>query len=375
MRRFTILTSLMALLIASVIAGSAHGQATVQSVKSRAVLAAHKKYLQSFGQITKWSDSQLANWERLHESNLQACRMRLAEAISDEFEKAMKAEDVDEAVRLRDLKGAVESGEVPDLSITEAEGIVSAHKEYLQAVEAARAELVSGRREVDQQRRTKLARVRKALTDAIGPEIKAAMRREDLDEAAHLKDLAEAVGASEEPVEMYDYAGMTDAINSQKSWKVLGGKWAIREGRIVGSGDSLLVFKEDLPSEGVLTFKMKVREGLRPRIHIVEGIWFGNEGFEPTLGFHSKGKLFVGGSYRYMIDTELLVKIIMGPDVLQAYVDDVFASSIARPEGMDLKLALSGGDGWSPGRTEFYDLTISPISRDDSDRPHAGSTD
>ena len=76
-----------------------------------------------------------------------------------------------------------------------------------------------------------------------------------------------------------------------------------------------------------------------------------------------------------MIDTELLVKIIMGPDVLQAYVDDVFASSIARPEGMDLKLALSGGDGWSPGRTEFYDLTISPISRDDSDRPHAGSTD
>lgn len=78
-----------------------------------------------------------------------------------------------------------------------------------------------------------------------------------------------------------DFRDLTQKLNDFASWTPLKGQWTKRNNGVHGRGDSVLKFNEECPAEFLLTFRMNVLEGTRPRIYFDEQtFWFGNEGFD-----------------------------------------------------------------------------------------------
>jgi len=152
-------------------------------------------------------------------------------------------------------------------------------------------------------------------------------------------------------------------LNDPRNWIVSKGTWSFtKSGQLHGEGDSGIRFRRTLPWPTELSFKMRVLNGMRPRVALGgTEIYFGNEGYEPTIWLYGNVKDLTGSPFRYKPNTTYDVTVRASKEFLRLLIDgkDVGATAIEkRPDSVALE--LSGGDGWSPGVTEFWDFKITP---------------
>jgi serine/threonine protein kinase/formylglycine-generating enzyme required for sulfatase activity len=154
-------------------------------------------------------------------------------------------------------------------------------------------------------------------------------------------------------------------LNDPRNWVVAKGKWSFTEaGRLHGEGDSAIRFRRTLPWPIELSFKMRVLSGMRPRVTLGgTEIYFGNEGYEPTIWLYGQVKNLVGTPFKYAVNTTYDMSIQSTGERLTLLVDgkEIGTTTLSKqPDHMALE--LSGGDGWSPGTTAFWDFYFSPAA-------------
>jgi serine/threonine protein kinase len=148
-------------------------------------------------------------------------------------------------------------------------------------------------------------------------------------------------------------------LNDPRNWVVSKGNWSFTQaGHLRGDGDSAIRFRRRLSWPTTLSFKMRVLNGMRPRVSLAgTDIYFGNEGFEPTIWLYGQVKNLVGTPFKYTGNTTYDVTVKSTGEQLTLMVDgkEIGSTTLSKqPE--QIALELSGGDGWSPGTTEFWDF-------------------
>jgi serine/threonine protein kinase/formylglycine-generating enzyme required for sulfatase activity len=154
-------------------------------------------------------------------------------------------------------------------------------------------------------------------------------------------------------------------LNDPRNWVVSKGGWSFTEsGRLRGEGDSAIRVRRTLPWPTALSFKMRVLSGMRPRVTLGgTDIYFGNEGYEPTIWLYGQVKNLVGTPFKYTVNTTYDMSVQSTGERLTLLVDgkEIGTTTLSKqPDHMALE--LSGGDGWSPGTTEFWDFYFSPAA-------------
>jgi serine/threonine protein kinase len=160
---------------------------------------------------------------------------------------------------------------------------------------------------------------------------------------------------------------LTRKLNDMANWEVKHGNWSLTsQGHFRGIGDSKLVFTPELPRDFILSFRMNVQEGMRPRIFVCqdETIEFGNEGFEKTLWAYGSGVLgsTQGTFVRYENKQDIAVTIHLEGERFKLFVNGDLTAVGTRDLTKPVALRLSGGDGWSPGTTDFGEFKIEDVS-------------
>jgi serine/threonine protein kinase len=150
-------------------------------------------------------------------------------------------------------------------------------------------------------------------------------------------------------------------LNDPRNWVVSKGNWSFTaDGHLRGDGDSAIRFRRRLPWPTTLSFKMRVLNGMRPRVTLAgTDIYFGNEGFEPTIWLYGQVKNLVGTPFKYTVNTTYEVTVQSTGERLALLVDgkEIGTTTLSKQPDQ-IALELSGGDGWSPGITEFWDFQI-----------------
>ena len=148
-------------------------------------------------------------------------------------------------------------------------------------------------------------------------------------------------------------------LNDPRNWFVSKGNWSFTaDGHLRGDGDSAIRFRRRLSWPTTLCFKMRVLNGMRPRVTLAgTDIYFGNEGFEPTIWLYGQVKNLVGTPFKYTGNTTYDVTVRSTGEQLTLMVDgkEIGTTTLSKQPDQ-IALELSGGDGWSPGTTEFWDF-------------------
>ena len=156
-------------------------------------------------------------------------------------------------------------------------------------------------------------------------------------------------------------AALNASLDRLTEWTVENGIWSFVEpGRLRGEGASDIDFEPDLPGDVTISFRLCVVKGMRPRIYF-DGpdIYVGNEGYSKKLAVHGKVKDFSGEPLDYKNGQEILVKVIFHrADRFEVHLDDHVLTGTCQPHAK-IHLRFSGGDWWSKGTTDFWDLHIS----------------
>lgn len=143
---------------------------------------------------------------------------------------------------------------------------------------------------------------------------------------------------------------------NQGNWKEDKGSWNFRSNALAGKGDSSIFYNEKLRAPFELLFDLKVKEGQRPRIHIGE-YTIGHDGYEFAITLRPRQNGHQ--PYYYERGQKISVKLIVERKFTELWVDDTKVSraqeGIAEP--ID-SIQFQGGDGWSPGETEFSNIRI-----------------
>ncbi len=153
--------------------------------------------------------------------------------------------------------------------------------------------------------------------------------------------------------------GGRDLLSSddRHKWKSIKGDWKFRNRLMVGSGESAIDFTDAFTPPFSLHFTINVLDGMRPRVMLGK-ISFANEGFDTTLGLyplHRDVKLF-----HYQRKTAYKVEIKVNRDSSEMYVDDKLVMDGPGAGDHVDKLEFCAGDGWSKGRVEYGEITVSP---------------
>ncbi len=143
----------------------------------------------------------------------------------------------------------------------------------------------------------------------------------------------------------------------RKRWVEISGKWEFKSDAIVGSGNSELNYTTKIRAPFVLTFDFEVRKGMRPRVYIGKGLRIANEGYEHQIGLYPP----VGKEVPvpYQLGKKHSVKFVANRRFLELYLDDKLVAK--RDTGLEEDLdfiGFWGGDGFSPGITEFSNIRL-----------------
>lgn len=177
--------------------------------------------------------------------------------------------------------------------------------------------------------------------------------REEL--AAELVDLTGEVnelattGLPPEPVHLLSEA-------ERKKWKVIQGDWTFRKETLIGEGDSRVSYERTITPPFELTFGLEVEEGQRPRVHIGD-LTIAHDGYDFALTLHPRSK--PKKVHPYTRGRKLRIKFIAEPEFVEFYVNDRLLER--REPGISApidRIDFRGGDGWSPGRTDYTDLFL-----------------
>ena len=144
-------------------------------------------------------------------------------------------------------------------------------------------------------------------------------------------------------------------LNDFKQWQVNGGTWRAEAGGIVGSGDSKLTFKHKLPAHMTLSFRINVKSGMRPRMHLRgSGFYLGNEGFQKLLALHGSGVTKTHGKpFSYVNNREYEVSITLDGEKVLVFVNDQVVAAGKRKTVSASTLMIQAGDGWSKGTVRY----------------------
>jgi hypothetical protein len=138
-------------------------------------------------------------------------------------------------------------------------------------------------------------------------------------------------------------------------WEHTGGEWQIENGTLTGRGDSTTDFNTTLAAPFTLEFKIKVLEGIRPRVLLGE-LMCGNEGYESTFALYPPGRN--AGNFPYEHNHSYDVSIHVQKDKVELYVDKQLVSTGPGLDKEISKLEFRGGDWWSKGATEYRDISV-----------------
>jgi serine/threonine protein kinase/formylglycine-generating enzyme required for sulfatase activity len=171
-------------------------------------------------------------------------------------------------------------------------------------------------------------------------------------------------------------------LNDPRNWAASKGTWSYTAaGQLRGEGDSAIRFRRRIPWPTELSFKMRVLSGMRPRVNLCgTDIYLGNEGYVPTIWLYGQTKDLVGTPFRYTANTTYSITVRANKQQLALLVDGKEVGSTVLEKLPDnVTLELSGGDGWSPGTTAFWDfrcnaLTATAISVRQATEPSSEAT-
>ena len=138
-------------------------------------------------------------------------------------------------------------------------------------------------------------------------------------------------------------------------WEHTSGEWKIEDGALTGRGDSTTAFHTTLAAPFTLDFKVNVLEGMRPRVILGEMVC-GNEGYQPTLALYPPGRK--AGVFTYEHNHSYDVSINVQKDKVELYIDKELISTGPGLEEEISKLEFRGGDWWSKGATEYWDISV-----------------
>ena len=151
---------------------------------------------------------------------------------------------------------------------------------------------------------------------------------------------------------------LTHKLNDFKEWTVKQGDWQMPDGRLRGEGASQIDFNSPLPGDCVLSCRINVVSGMRPRMYFDgTGMMFGNEGYKKDFFPHGT-EVTDGRGYPYKNGEELALKFKFTGIryVIEIDGEAAFAGTLKAAESF--RLVLKGGDDWSRGTTEFRDFKV-----------------
>jgi len=149
-------------------------------------------------------------------------------------------------------------------------------------------------------------------------------------------------------------------MNLLKQWKIARGKWQqTPDGKIRGEGNSRANFKQKLPHDFYIQFRMNVASGLRPRVYF-DGtqMFIGNEGITQNIRPHGV-KSYRGVPKYYVNGEEMLVGVLFEGTNFEWFVNGV---RIGRGELKEtprhVTVYIRGGDEWSKGTVLYWDFKV-----------------
>ncbi|MEM1442099.1 MAG: hypothetical protein AAGF67_07130 [Verrucomicrobiota bacterium] len=174
----------------------------------------------------------------------------------------------------------------------------------------------------------------------------------ELEAIERLRLEAEIAEQLKQPVVLFDES-------LRKNWKELNGKWSFRGNRLRGEGVSEIEFTGTLVVPFTLTWTQEVKKGQRPRLYIHD-FMVAHYGYDFELFLHPirPGQK----NFPYKLNRKIDVKLTVEADYVELQVEDeVIDRRVTEMPPTIESLRLSGGDGFSPGISEFTDLIATPI--------------
>ncbi|MEM7698265.1 MAG: hypothetical protein AAF236_07675 [Verrucomicrobiota bacterium] len=197
-------------------------------------------------------------------------------------------------------------------------------------------------------------------------------------QTAHLAngDLAEANviaeqialmrAVEEESVERSKESGELVLLDDEhrEKWKQEKGEWTFRASRLVGEGDSKIGFHHPLEPPFVLAWRHEVKKGQRPRVY-VEDFTIQNFGYDFELTLFPKPAN--PQTFPYQRDRAIDVEFVVEHDFVELWIEGerLERRAATMPKTISV-IFFSGGDGFSPGITEFSKVVVRPGSRKES---------
>ncbi|MDF1850277.1 MAG: hypothetical protein P1U85_05535 [Verrucomicrobiales bacterium] len=162
-------------------------------------------------------------------------------------------------------------------------------------------------------------------------------------------DQIASAGLPPEPVDLLDES-------QRKHWRVIRGDWTFRKETLIGEGNSRIAYEQKISPPFELTFGQEVEEGQRPRLYFGKMV-IQHDGYDFALRLHPKTE--PKKVHPYARDRKLRIKLIVDPEFVELHVNDrLLERRETRIAGPLDRIEFSGGDGWSPGRTDFTDIFL-----------------
>jgi len=152
-------------------------------------------------------------------------------------------------------------------------------------------------------------------------------------------------------------------LNDIREWKASRGEWRAHAGGILGKGDGALTFRHPLPANMTLSFRMNVKEGMRPRVHFGgNDFYIGNEGFSRSLDLHGVVTKTFAKPFPYQNGREYAISLTMEGKKVLLRIDGETVVAGTRKAVKESVLTIQGGDNWSPGTTLFTRFRLLPAA-------------
>jgi hypothetical protein len=161
-----------------------------------------------------------------------------------------------------------------------------------------------------------------------------------------------------------DWKKLTASLNDFSEWTPKSGRWSTNKGAFHGSEESSLTFKNFLPQDLTLRFKLNVVKGVRPKTSI-EGcgaLWLGNRRIARLLmvGGDALNPVVEDGEFHYSHGQTLPIEIRLFRETAEFRVHGKLIDTHDRRWPAAWQLTLSAGDRVSPGECLFSDFSVGP---------------
>jgi hypothetical protein len=144
------------------------------------------------------------------------------------------------------------------------------------------------------------------------------------------------------------------APEKQARWKPQQGTWRWEGALLTGSGDSVIEYETSLSPPFVVQFTMNIVSGSREMLDM-DQVGVHNVGYQdkfgPKGGDESKFFAFKHNQPYHCV-------LVVARKMSEFYVDGNLITDGAGESKKVEKIRLDGGDGWSPGKTEYQDFVV-----------------